>query len=88
MKTIMRNLTGVLLVAAAALGTARPQSATQELTKRTPSRRAVLPCICFTHWGTFRLSPVALVPRSLSGNLAQNNVLLAVDRMPTFARPG
>jgi hypothetical protein len=31
MKTIMRNLTGVLLVAAAALGTARPQSATQEL---------------------------------------------------------
>jgi hypothetical protein len=31
MKTIMRNLTGVLLVAAAALGTAGPQSATQEL---------------------------------------------------------
>jgi hypothetical protein len=31
MKTFMRNLTGALFVAAAALGTARPQSAAQEI---------------------------------------------------------
>ena len=88
MKTIMRNLTGVLLVAAAALGTARPQSATQELTKRTPSRRAVLPCICFTHWGTFRPSPVALVPGRSPAILRKTMCSLRSNRMPTFARPG